>query len=140
MAKKKAGMVSGKQMGKTVEGENAVGRRQNYYIKNPHAMPAETPIIVGIGASAGGLDAFIKFFEPLPATLGMAYVVIQHMAPNHESILAGLLAAHTSIPVREAQDGSAILADHIYVIPPNADLTIEQGRLRLAKRTMIQGQ
>jgi two-component system CheB/CheR fusion protein len=90
--------------------------------------------VVGIGASAGGLEAFTHLFEHLPATTGMAYVIIQHLDPAHASLLPSLLARMTSMPVQEGQEGMALEPDHVYVIPPHADLTLEHGTLHLLSR------
>jgi two-component system CheB/CheR fusion protein len=87
--------------------------------------------VVGIGASAGGLDAFKKFFSAMPAGSGMAFVLIPHLDPTHESLMVELMARQTSMPVREARDGMPVVPDHVYVIPPNADLTIEHRVLRV---------
>ena len=104
--------------------------------------PADHPAfpVVGIGASAGGLEAFTQLFEHLPATTGMAYVVIQHLDPSHPSLLPGLLARVTRMPVREGQDGLTVEPDHVYVIPSNVDMTLEQGTLTLRPRTQRNGQ
>ncbi|HET9812416.1 MAG TPA: chemotaxis protein CheB [Sphingomicrobium sp.] len=96
------------------------------------AQPA-APIIVGIGASAGGLDAFKTFLAAMPADSGMAFVLVQHLDPDHDSILAHLLSKATAMPVTDATDGAQVEADHVYVIPPNATLTIAEGRLKLDK-------
>ena len=88
--------------------------------------------VVGIGASAGGLDAFKKLFSAMPADTGMAFVLIPHLDPTHESLMVELLAKQTTMPVAEAQDGMPVLPDHVYIIPPNADLTIEDRVLRVA--------
>ena len=69
------------------------------------ARDATRPLIVGIGASAGGLAAFTAFFSRMPATSGMAFVVVQHLAPTHKSLLVELLEKHTQIPVAQARDG-----------------------------------
>ena len=91
--------------------------------------------VVGIGASAGGLDAFIDLISAIPPGTGMAFVLIQHLAPTHESMLAGILARVTAIPVEEVADGVRIQADHVYVIPPNHELRIRDGCLRLSARS-----
>ncbi|HET6364307.1 MAG TPA: chemotaxis protein CheB, partial [Nitrospirota bacterium] len=90
--------------------------------------------IVGIGASAGGLEAFTNLLEHLPPDTGMAFVLVQHLAPTKDSMLAELLSKATSMPVREVQDGMIAESDHVYVIPPNTALTIFQGKLRLLPR------
>ena len=89
------------------------------------------PLIVGIGASAGGLEAFRTFFTHMPADTGMAFVLVQHLAPDHKSMLVDLLSASTKMPVIEAADGLEIQANRLFVIPPNATLTVQAGRLRL---------
>src|SRR5690349_702177 len=88
--------------------------------------------IVGIGASAGGLEAFQNFLSAAPADSGLAYVLVQHLDPNHESMLAELLARRTPMPVRQIADNMAIEPNCVYLIPPNASLTIERARLRLS--------
>jgi two-component system CheB/CheR fusion protein len=90
--------------------------------------------IVGVGASAGGLEAISELLEALPERCGAALIIVQHLDPTHESLLTEILARRTSIPVAEARNGVAIAADHIYVIPPNVTLTVDEGRLRLAPR------
>ena len=87
--------------------------------------------IVGIGASAGGLDAFKKFFSAVPPENGMAFVLIQHLDPSHESITADLLARHTAMKVAQIVDKMRVKANHVYVIPPNKDLAIKNGVLHL---------
>src|SRR5947199_2537934 len=83
--------------------------------------------VVGIGASAGGLEAFEQLLKALPADTGMAFVLVQHLAPKHESMLSELLAKATSMPVVEATQGVRVHGNHVYVIPPNADMSIEDG-------------
>jgi len=95
---------------------------------------ADAPhLIVGIGASAGGLEAFRIFFENMPADSGMAFVLVQHLAPDHKSILAEILAKSTPMDVIEAVDGAEVLPNHVFVIPPDATLTIANGRLVIVK-------
>ncbi|MBK1732289.1 chemotaxis protein CheB [Thiococcus pfennigii] len=100
--------------------------------------PAPFPI-VGIGASAGGLDAFRRLLQRLPVDAGLAYVLIQHLAPSHESLLAPLLAEATAMPVIEARDGRPIEPDHVYVIPPNRTLGVHHRRLVLLERELDSG-
>jgi two-component system CheB/CheR fusion protein len=89
--------------------------------------------IVGIGASAGGLAAFEAFFTNIPATHdpGMAFVLVQHLAPDHKSILAELIQRFTSMPVFEIEDGMTIHPNCVYIIPPNRDLAFLNGTLHL---------
>ncbi len=93
--------------------------------------------IVGIGASAGGLDAFKRFLKAIPADSGMAYVLVQHLDPTHESILPDILSRVTKIPVHEITDDIHLAPDHIYVIPENKILTSTDGILNLTPRNKI---
>lgn len=87
--------------------------------------------VVGIGASAGGLEAMIALFDGTPALAGVAVIIVQHLDPKGESHLVGLLARHTPLTVKVAQDGEAVEPDHVYVCVPNRDLVVAEGRLRL---------
>jgi two-component system CheB/CheR fusion protein len=95
--------------------------------------------IVAIGASAGGLEAFTQLLPALPATTGMAFVLLQHLDPKHHSLLPELLAKNTTMPVAEAKHGTKVSPDHIYVIPPNVNLAIASGTLQLTPRSDAQG-
>jgi hypothetical protein len=90
-------------------------------------------LIVGIGASAGGLQAFKTFFANMPSDSGMSFVLVQHLDPEHRSMLVELLSSATAMPVIEAADNVLPAADNVYVIPPNATLRIAQGKLRVSK-------
>jgi two-component system CheB/CheR fusion protein len=96
--------------------------------------------IVGIGASAGGLEAFTQFLGALPVDTGLAFVLVQHLDPKHESMLAALLSHTTPLPTQEARDGQRLEANHVYVIPPNTNLAVLHGRLSLMPRTESRGQ
>src|SRR5690242_742683 len=87
--------------------------------------------IVGVGASAGGLEAFTELLHGLPVDCGLALVFIQHLAPTHESMLTELLARTTKMPVVEVRNGMPIEVNHVYVIPPNTDMVIKGGGLNL---------
>jgi two-component system CheB/CheR fusion protein len=89
--------------------------------------------IVGIGASAGGVEALEQFFKSLPAGNGLAFVVLTHLPPDRESMLSEILGRATRMPVVEARDGEKVEAEHVYVLPPSAILTIGQGRLQLRR-------
>lgn len=91
--------------------------------------------VVAIGASAGGLDALIELFSTIPADTGLAFVVIQHLDPRHASMLASILTDAATIPVQEVVDGMPIEPDHVYVIPPDREMTVQRGILRLTPRT-----
>ena len=90
--------------------------------------------IVGVGASAGGLEALSELLTHLPANTGMAFVLIQHLDPTHSSQLSDLMSRVTKMPVSEARDGMAVEPDHVYVIPPNASLAILNGVLAVTPR------
>ena len=90
--------------------------------------------VVGIGASAGGLEALTQLIKSLPAITGMGFVVIQHLDPHHESLLVELLAPHTTMPVTQASQGTMVLPNQIYVIPPNSLMEIRNGILELTPR------
>jgi two-component system, chemotaxis family, CheB/CheR fusion protein len=90
--------------------------------------------IVGVGASAGGLEAFRSLLQKLPANTGMAFVLVQHLDPEHESLLTRLLSHATRMPVTEVTEGVAVEPDHVYVIPPNKALGIRNGVLHLLAR------
>ena len=87
--------------------------------------------VVGIGASAGGLRALESFFRATPPEPGMAFVVIMHLAPDKPSLLAEILSRHTAMMVEVAREGQVVEKDKVYVLPPNAVLTISEGILRL---------
>ncbi|MGI4778839.1 MAG: CheR family methyltransferase [Janthinobacterium lividum] len=88
--------------------------------------------VVGLGGSAGGLQALIRFFEHLPADTGMAYVVILHLSPHHESNAAQILQRATAMPVGQVTATVTIETDHVYVIPPHSDLQMHDGSLQVA--------
>ena len=95
--------------------------------------------IVGIGASAGGLDALKKLFAAMPPDTGIAFVVVPHLDPAHASLMVSLLAKSTAMPVSEVQEGMPIEASHVYVIPPNRLLTIRAGVLYLTEPVETHG-
>src|SRR5882762_5431135 len=96
--------------------------------------------VIGIGASAGGLEAFSEFLRHLPEKSGMAFVLVQHLDPTHISVLQEILSRTTRIPVVEVTDGLTVDADHVYVISPNTNMAIEGRVLRLAARSLVRGQ
>src|SRR6202162_2623562 len=97
-------------------------------------------LIVGVGASAGGLEAFSELLENLPEITGMAFVLVQHLDPTHSSVLEEILSRKTKISVTEATDGMVVERNHVYVMPANADMIIKDGLLRLSTRTVGRGQ
>jgi two-component system CheB/CheR fusion protein len=100
--------------------------------ENTESAARPLQAVVGMVASAGGLEAFKQFFQAMPAGSGVAFVLIPHLDPKHESLMAPLLAKQTAMPVAEARDGQRIEADHVYVIPPNRYLTLHQGIVQLS--------
>lgn len=95
--------------------------------------------IVAIGGSAGGFEAFEHFFAGMPPDTGMAFVVIQHLDPTHESLLSELLQRAAAMPVREAADGMAVEPNTVYVIPQNAGLRVHDGRLQVGEPSAPRG-
>ena len=90
--------------------------------------------IVGVGASAGGLEAFTQLLESLDSDAGITLVLVQHLSPHHDSALVSLLAPHTGMPVVEATEGVRLQRDHVYVIPPNAQMVLDGSALHLTPR------
>lgn len=90
-------------------------------------------LIVGIGASAGGLEAFTAFFANLPPDSGMAFVLVQHLSPDHQSMLTEILGRTATIPVVEAQHGMRVEPNQVHVIPPDATLTIKDSQLLVVR-------
>jgi two-component system CheB/CheR fusion protein len=107
-------------------------------------MASENPAgafpIVGIGASAGGLEALEQFFRHLPSHSGMAFVLVQHLDPSHVSLLTDILQRTTHMPVTEAVDEILVEPNHAYVIPPNRDMAIFHGKLQLSVPNEPRGQ
>jgi two-component system, chemotaxis family, CheB/CheR fusion protein len=101
-------------------------------VESPTRLPFP---VVGVGASAGGLEAFTQLLRALEPRLGMAFVLVPHLDPSHESAMSELLARATKMPVLQVTDGTRVKADYVYVIPPNSEMTISQGVLQLATRT-----
>ncbi len=97
-------------------------------------VTSEPVLVVGIGASAGGLDALERFFDNLGADTRMAFVVVQHLSPDFRSMMDELLSRHTSLPVRLVEDGVGVEANHVYLIPPGKEMIISGGRLLLSER------
>src|SRR5437870_6518621 len=102
--------------------------KNNKASKSNSLSPNTRPLsVVGIGASAGGLEAFEQLLAALPDDTGMGFVLVQHLAPKHESILSELLSKSTRMPVVEVTEGVAVEPNKVYVIPPNADMSIHDG-------------
>ena len=95
--------------------------------------------IVGIGASAGGLEAFEQFFRHMPADSGMAFILVSHLDPTHKSILGDLLTRYTTMDIFQAEDGLVVKPNCVYLIPPNKDMSILHGSLQLFEPAKSQG-
>ena len=109
--------------------------------EDPHAAEPPPFTVVGIGASAGGLAAFEAFFSAIPrdSETGMAFVLVQHLAPDHKSILTELVKRYTRMQVREVEDGMRVEPDCAYIIPPSHDMALFNGTLRLLEPTAPRG-
>ena len=90
---------------------------------------------MGIGASAGGLESFTRLLRSLPGRPGMAIALVQHLDPEHESLLAEILQRASKMPIAEVADGTRVEPNHVYVMPPNVTMTVAEGVLRLSPRT-----
>ena len=98
----------------------------------PKASQKSTPrLVVGVGASAGGLSEFKTLVKSLSEKSGMAFILVQHLEPSHKSMLPELLERETEIPVSAASDGLKLESDHIYVIPPNCYIELNEGTIHL---------
>lgn len=101
----------------------------------PSERDRSRPRVVGVGASAGGLEAFTRLLKRLPTTTGLGFVLVQHLNPNYKSALTQILSRATAMPVCEVTNNLRVDADHVYVIPPNTSLRVAHGVLKLKSRT-----
>ena len=99
--------------------------------ETPAAQPDDRPFIVGIGASAGGLEALSQLLPNLPKNLGLSYVVVQHLSPTYRSMMAQLLGRETTMPVKDIEDGARPEPNTVYITPPNRNVTLSAGCFRL---------
>ena len=111
-------------------------------VQETYEKPSAGFPIVGIGASAGGLAAFEAFFSGMPTDTdpGVAFVLVQHLAPDHKSILADLIRRYTRMQVFEVEDGMAVQPNCAYIIPPNRDMALLNGTLQLMEPSAPRGQ
>jgi two-component system CheB/CheR fusion protein len=118
-----------------------ITRKTKPLVVDPPVQNAIFPI-VGIGASAGGLAAFETFFSGMPKDVdpGMAFVLVQHLAPDHKSLLADLIRRYTRMPVFEVEDGMPVHINSIYIIPPSYDMALMHGSLQLLAPALPRGQ
>jgi two-component system CheB/CheR fusion protein len=115
--------------------------------KNTPPQPVESAVspppasfhYVGIGASAGGLEAIESFFTNMPPDSGMAFIVVQHLSPDYKSLMVELLSKKTAMPVHRAEDAMEVLPNHVYLIPPKKNLTIFHGKLLLSDQDHSRG-
>jgi two-component system, chemotaxis family, CheB/CheR fusion protein len=127
-----------KRTKKTVSNDATEIEKDSVHPDSPENIKTNFPII-GIGASAGGLEAFELFFKNMPSKSGMAFVLVSHLEPSHVSLLSEILQRNTTMPVHEVKDGMLIQVNNVYTIPPNKDLTIFQGRLLLSPAAKERG-
>jgi two-component system, chemotaxis family, CheB/CheR fusion protein len=113
------------------------GKRTIPTRQGPEATP--TFPIVGVGASAGGLEAFAELIRHIPPDSGLAFVLVQHYDPTHKSVAPEILARATRLDVSEARDGTSVQPNNVYVIPPNHELRIHRGKLVLSPRHASRG-
>jgi two-component system, chemotaxis family, CheB/CheR fusion protein len=116
------------------------GSRNKAEIRQKKPASRDAFPVVAIGASAGGLEAYTEFFRALPADLGMAFALVQHLDPSHHSLLAQIIAKATKMPVEEVKSGVKIRPNCVYVIPPNAFMAISAGVFTLTPRSKEPGQ
>ncbi len=107
--------------------------------KEPAQEPDKDLLVVGVGASAGGLEALQDFFKAVPLDTGLAFVVIQHLSPDYKSLMDELLARHTKMRIRVAEDAMAVEPNTIYLIPPRRDLSLFRDRLVLQEQSLKKG-
>jgi two-component system CheB/CheR fusion protein len=102
---------------------------------SPNDQPAAVPfLIVGVGGSAGSLEAFREILQKVPAERGITFLFVQHLQAAHKSLLPEVLSKATSLKVAEARDGAPLEVNHLYIIPPDADMAVKGGRLALTPR------
>ena len=118
------------------------GRVRPLLIESSGTRPRRSsrPLHCRMGALAGGLEAFEQFFSHLPLDTGLAFVLVPHLEPTHKGMMPELLGRHTKMPVVEVEDGMKVQPNHVYVIPPNADLAILHGKLQVLEPVAPRGQ
>ncbi len=114
----------------SVDGEGVSAPR----FKPVHTPLDDRPYVVGIGASAGGLESLERFFKNMPVDSGLAFVVIQHLSPDFKSLMDELLARHTKMRIHRVENGMEVEANSIYLIPPKKEMIISGGRLLLTDK------
>src|SRR5688572_3528844 len=112
--------------------KKVTGIKKNVAPKQQTAL--ETHYIVGIGASAGGLEAIHEFFDHVPDNTNCSFIIIQHLSPDYKSMMADLLTKHTKMRVMDAAEGMPVKPNHVYVIPTKKVMTIREGKLYLTEK------
>lgn len=105
----------------------------------PEEAADPTTVIVGVGASAGGLDAFRRFLQAVPDDSGLVFVLAQHLDPTHESLMASLLSKYTQMPVQQVERPTPVAPNHVYMLPPNKYIRYERGQLHLDDAVQVRG-
>ncbi len=120
------------------DASEAIAAEVSAMLGQPVKIDAPFPV-VGIAASAGGLEAFTELIRNLPTDTGMAFVLIQHLSPDHESLLSEILGRATDMPVCQVQDRMMVEPNEVYVIPPGTQMTLVDGMFHLAPRQKSEG-
>ena len=115
---------------KTVKGKSKPKAGRTKKVRFPTTVPKRFPV-VGLGASAGGLEALRSFFNAVAVNSGMAFIVVVHMAPKQPSLMPELLQKVTPLPVSVAKDGQTLAPDHVYVSPPDKEISVYKGKIQL---------
>ncbi|HEV8717079.1 MAG TPA: chemotaxis protein CheB, partial [Candidatus Binatia bacterium] len=132
-------MRTGRTVRKTAPEPKQLTHPKSTAAASERAPEKESFPVVGVGASAGGLEAFTQLIRALPANAGIALVLVQHLDPKRESMLVSILSRETKMPVLEVKSGMVPEADHVYIPPPYADLAIAGGVFNLLPRTDVGG-
>jgi two-component system CheB/CheR fusion protein len=119
--------------GTSTKARGGASRGKNRAAAGTNSKLPDKSLIVGIGASAGGLSAFKSFLSNTPSDSGMAFILVQHLSPDHKSMLTELLGKSTNMPVLEAEDGMPVEANRVFVIPPDSTLTVKDRRLQIER-------
>ncbi len=123
----------------SADGNGFASPQSTLHSKDQLAVNDGDFLLVGIGASAGGLEALERFFAKVPAHSGMAFVVVQHLSPSFESLMGELLSPRTSLPIHRVEDGMVVYPNAIYLIPPGKEMIISGGKLLLTDKDPTQG-
>src|SRR3954451_16009291 len=132
-------MTSSKRSRQTRKANEPAVAEQNKIAQAKYGDDSRQDIfpIVGIGASAGGLEALTNLLKALAPDIGMAFIFVPHLDPSRESAYSQILARTTSMPVLQIKEGMKVQPNHVYVIPPNCDLTIIDAALHISDRTEL---